>query len=84
MSLNYLSKQEAENIAGIKLDGRRRYFLWDGIVSYAEKFTTACSGCSDDSEYSTASTGAGCSECGYTGKRVISFPCPVNPSQVRV
>lgn len=81
MAIDYLTKQEAEKLAEIKLDGRRRYFLCDGVVSYKAKFTHACSGCADDSEYSAPTIGSGCSECGYTGKRVNSFPCPANPKQ---
>jgi len=84
MALDYISKQEAEKLAKVKLDGRRRYFMWDGVVCFESKFTHACSGCSDDSEYSSARIGSGCSECGYTGKRVNSFPCPANISQVKV
>lgn len=82
MALDYLVKTEAEKLAGIKLDGRRSYFLWDGIVSFSAKFTHRCSGCSDDSEYSMSNIGSGCSECGYTGKRINSFPCPAKPKQV--
>jgi len=80
--LKYLTKQQAEKKAKIKLDGRKRYFLWNGLVCTEEKFTTVCSGCSDDSEYSYSTIGSGCFECGYTGKRRNSFPCPANPKQV--
>jgi hypothetical protein len=84
MAIHYIGKREAEKLSGLKLDGRRKYFLWDGLVSFSAKFTTVCSGCSDDSEYSSSNIGHGCSECGYTGKRVMSFPCPANPKQVRI
>lgn len=82
IGLDYITKAEAEKKSELKLDGRRRYFMWDGIVCVNETFTTACSGCSDDSEYACPSIGMGCHECGGTGKRRSSFPCPVNPKQV--
>ena len=80
--MDYLTHNKAEKLAEIKLDGRRKYFLWDGIVCVEDKFTQPCSGCSDDSEYANASSGSGCRECGGHGVRRSSFPCPVNPKQV--
>jgi len=32
MALDYLKKAEAEKLSETKLDGRRKYFLWDGII----------------------------------------------------
>lgn len=82
MDLKYLSKKVAEKMAGIKLDGRRKYLIWGGIVCVVQKFTHSCSGCSSDDPYEQGPRGFGCKECGYTGKRRNSFPCPVNPKQV--
>lgn len=56
-----------------KLDRRFVYTVCpDSYLSVACKFTTSCSGC-------TAMDGStlGCSECGFTGKRVVHFPAPV-------
>ena len=83
MDTQYLEKAEAERLAQIKLDGRRKYFLWDGIVCYDQKFTRPCSGCSSDYIF-VDSAGLGCQECGYKGRRKSSFPCPANPRQVRL
>ena len=82
----FIGKAEAEQRSGVKLDGRRKYFIWEGLVCVEEKYTQPCSGCSCDSEYPCSccvKRGHGCEECGYTGKRRNSFPCPVNPRQVR-
>lgn len=81
--MDYLSKEEAEKLAEMKLDGRRKYFMWDGLVCVEEKYTSGCTGCLPDDEYSCATRGGGCPECGYKGVRRNSFPCPVNPKQVR-
>ena len=92
--MDFLTKSEAEKKAGIKLDGRRRYFVWEGLVCTKEKFTASCSGCFEYGEYgglahlyewdskAKCHIGSGCDECGYTGKRINSYPCPVNPEQV--
>lgn len=42
-----------------------------GFEGYWCRYTTRCSGCSD-ADYATES-GAGCRECGYTGKRRVVF-----------
>ena len=59
--------EEAEKIHGKKLDRRRNYGIVNGLVSALHWHTAACSGCADDSEYSCASRGSGCGECGYHG-----------------
>lgn len=82
MGLDFLTKNEAEKLSRVKLDGRRKYFLWNGLVCVEHKFTQVCSGCADDSEYSAPTIGLGCRECGYKGRVRNSFPCPVNPKQV--
>ena len=56
-----------------KLDRRFVYTVCpDSYLSVACKFTSGCSGCvaQDGSQL-------GCKECGYTGKRVVHFPAPV-------
>jgi len=77
MSLEYITKAEAEEKSGINLDGRRKYFMWNDEVCIEEKFTSICSGCADDDEYSYQSRGSGCQECGYHGVRRDSSPLPV-------
>lgn len=82
MGAEYLSIEDAEKIAGKRLDRRRKYFIWMGDVCFNEKYTGACSGCSDDSEYAIASIGGGCFECGYTGKRISFVPVPIKFQQL--
>lgn len=92
-----ISYQEAEAIAGMRLDRRRQYYkhTYEGatvdngyafngscggpsgkIFTYFE-WSSCCSGCADDSEYSAPIRGGGCSECGYTGKRRDGMHTPV-------
>ena len=84
-----LSVQEAERLVGDRLDRRRRYALGpDGKVGVIEHWTVGCSGCIDtedgipigDYEWDAKHKcyiGAGCPECGYTGKRRMSFVSPL-------
>ena len=51
-------------ISELRLDRRRKWFEWSGKIVRNEKVTLECSGCD----------GGGCSECGYSGKRVRCFP----------
>lgn len=63
-----------------KLDRRKLYAESWGLLCTDEKVTLPCTGCSCDSEYPCSccgKRGAGCEECGYTGKRVTHFPAPV-------
>ena len=66
-----LTKQEAQDFCGKKLDGRSNYFIWQDQICTEQRWTVSCSGCTEDG-YSF-----GCSECGYSGKRVIRWPNPV-------
>ena len=61
------------------LDRRKIYTAVDGVLATAEKFTMECSGCRCDcGDGHPCSHGCGgCRECGYTGKRVVLFSCPV-------
>lgn len=77
MALDYITKKEAEEKSGMKLDGRKKYFIWHGEVCTSQGYASACSGCSPDCEYTAVAKGAGCHECGYTGKRRQSYPMPV-------
>ena len=60
MGRNYLDITEAERISGKRLDRRRRYFVWEGVLGVNREFTMQCTGCY---------AGEGCRECGGTGKR---------------
>lgn len=59
-----------------KLDRRIKWFAYCGIVTRDAKATTACSGCSCDCSdgYGCDHGNSGCSECGYTGKRIGIYP----------
>lgn len=84
--MQYFTIEEAEKIAGDRLDRRYKWFLWDGEVCYDGKFTRPCSGCSCGCEYGCSccnERGAGCVECGYTGKRRDSFPIPYYVEKAR-
>jgi hypothetical protein len=78
--------EEADLIAKTRVDRRvKQYFstnnlkpcpATNAVLFKNSRFTTSCSGCSDDSEYSCSDVGLGCKECGGTGKRVFNFPNP--------
>lgn len=53
---------------------RRRVVIRHGFEGFVERWTTRCSGCSD-ADYGFES-GAGCRECGYTGKRRVAMFMP--------
>lgn len=61
------------------LDRRKVYIIgYDGELATDGYYTGKCSGCSCDCTEGGCSHGcAGCSECGYTGKRRHYFPTPV-------
>ena len=82
--------KEAEKILGGRLDRRKAYYFDDDsemmeylgggpVFDYGE-WTAPCSGCSCDCEYGCSccnEKGAGCHECGYTGKRRDGWHSPV-------
>jgi hypothetical protein len=70
----------------LKLDRRRKYFVWCGELIYAHKYTAPCSGCSCDCSdgHGCNHKNSGCEECGYTGKRKSSVPIPVYKTTVRI
>ena len=88
--MNFLNIKEAEKLAGVRLDRRRKYFVYQDNVCFLGWYTTSCSGCFEGGEYgglahnypwdakAGCSVGGGCDECGYTGKRRLSFPIPHN------
>lgn len=61
----------------------RRY---TGFEVYTIWWTQACSGCTETREgHHSPRRGAGCSECGYTGKSRLSWYVPFNPAnQARI
>jgi len=78
-----VSVNEAERLAGRRLDRRRSYAVIDGIVCELASWTDSCSGCFEGGEYMGLAhnypyderagcyRGSGCTECGYTGKRIL-------------
>lgn len=74
----------AEKIAKKRLDHRRNYAIINGQVCVFEQFTRPCSGCSCDGEYPCSccnERGAGCEECGYTGKVRSGYWMPFDGSE---
>jgi hypothetical protein len=80
VSLNYISKSKAEKLSGFRLDGRFKYFLWNGEVCINESASVICGGCS---ESGGDNKGVGCIECGYHGVSRISYPLPVEFSSAK-
>ena len=81
--------EEADKRAGFRLDRRKNWaFIPDtnqiGLPELCEQvsYSTECSGCANHEDFhSLDGKGAGCSECGYTGRsRQIDFvPFITNP-----
>ena len=81
--MKIITYQEAEKILGVRVDRRKKYhfeespeakdMFGEGPVYTYEEWTTNCSGCTESEmgHYTcgSAQKGAGCRECGYTGKR---------------
>jgi hypothetical protein len=86
-----ISGAEAEKLAGRTINKRHRYARLGHELLIAIHFTDACSGCFEAGEYGSQEhlypmdkkhrcrIGAGCSECGYTGKRRHSMWVPWSP-----
>ena len=68
--------EQAEKVAGQRLDRRRNYRIIDGEVCDLARWTQACSGCYEGLD-SMKELGGGCDECGYTGKRRQGFWAPI-------
>lgn len=81
--------EEAERLAGFKLDRRLNYSITQvGEVEEDGVVTLACSGCRCGCEggcsCGTGERGYGCHECGYTGRRRVYFGFPArSPKQRR-
>ncbi len=77
--------EQAEAVAGFKLDRRRKYWITDqGEVEEEGVVTLACSGCSCGCEGGcSCGPSSGCSECGYTGKRRFYFGYPAQSPEQR-
>lgn len=82
-----LTITEAEKLHGGRLDRRRVYATTDdgtpcdltgSLVFEVASGSSYCTGCeNDDGPPSSNSRGAGCSECGYTGRRKYAQWVPV-------
>lgn len=62
------SFEEAEKIAGRKLDRRKAYAIIEGEVCDMLSWSQACSGCYEGHNIDSG-IGVGCDECGHTGRR---------------
>jgi len=61
--------EEAEKLAGFRLDRRKHYLIEGGQVQEQGRFTMRCSGCCCGCEMGGCGCGnGGCRECGYTGR----------------
>ena len=66
--------EEADRIAGRRLDRRRSWAVINGQICSLIRWTEQCTGCSDGH----APVGSGCHECGYTGRRRHGYWMPIN------
>lgn len=57
--------EEAERIAGRRLDRRRSYCIIKGKVCFGVSWSSRCGNCG---EGMSGDKGYGCRECGYTGR----------------
>ena len=68
-------RQVSSLIKKHKLDRRRKYFAYNGMLTYSATITEECTGCVEYGESGGRRyDGGGCAECGYTGKRRNSYP----------
>lgn len=67
------SWEEADALAGRRVDRRRAYAVVDGELMQLVRWSQPCTGCFEAPEctmYSMETArGQGCSECGFTGRR---------------
>ncbi len=59
--------EEADRLAGQRVDRRRSYAFIDGQLHRSISYTAVCSGCSSGDPYD--GRGGGCRECGHRGVR---------------
>ena len=72
---------KADKLAGKRLDRRRSYAIIEGKLHTYTEWTSPCTGCSCNSEYPCMccqERGAGCHECGGTGKRRSGMWTPLS------
>ena len=69
-----------EKIAGRKRDRRKNYAIIGGQVAESCTWSQACSGCYEGLD-SISATGAGCDECGYTGRRRLGQWVPIESTK---
>jgi hypothetical protein len=67
--------EQADKLAGCRLDRRRSYAIIDGEVCELAEWSQACSGCYQGYD-SAHAVGSGCDECGHTGRRKHSHWVP--------
>lgn len=74
-----MSKRGGYRMATLDSGKRVKVVSHDGVDGYVCRWTSGCSGCGDDREGVSSHQGSGCSECGYTGKRVQGWWEPLDP-----
>ena len=72
--------EEADRIAGQRLDRRKAYAIIDGEVRESATWSQACSGCYEGRDISHG-TGSGCRECGYTGRCRRGWWAPIKKGE---
>lgn len=73
--------ERADAIAGSRLDRRKNYAIIEGDVCEEVRWSLHCSGCTETPEStSPAHRGAGCHECGYTGRTREAMFLPLTRS----
>jgi len=72
------SFEDADKIAGRRLDRRRNYAIIDGKVCESVTWSTYCTGCCEREDGYGPNRGIGCPECGYTGRSRQSQWVPIN------
>lgn len=61
--------ERGDELAGRRLDRRRRYAVIEGEICELMTWTTYCTGCCEGIWLSENARGSGCPECGWTGRR---------------
>jgi hypothetical protein len=67
---------EADKIAGVRLERCKDYAVIDGVVCEAAEFVQACPACYEGDDL-IDETGCGCHECGHTGRMTMSLWIPL-------
>ena len=95
MDPRQLSIEVAEAYAGRRLDRRKKYALLEDMgICVSAEWTESCTGCFEGGENmglahhylydikARCYIGAGCEECGYTGKRRVKMWVPLEAETV--